>query len=81
MGATLVALCGLLIAVASLVAKQGLWGVGSTAVVPGLYDTGSVVVYRLSCPTARGILPGPTSLALAGGFSPTEPPEKPWTLS
>ena len=33
---SLVAVHGLLIAVAFLVAEQGLWGVGSTDVVPGL---------------------------------------------
>ena len=61
-------MCELLVAVASLVAK------------PGLYSAGSVVMmHGLSCPAARGILvpqPGiePMSPALAGGFLTTRPP-------
>ena len=45
------ALCGLLIAVASLISKHGLWGLRASVVVaPRLYRTGSVAVARrLSC--------------------------------
>ena len=45
-GYSLVVVCGLLTAMASLVAEHGLWGTGSTA-----------VAHRLSCPQARGIFP------------------------
>ena len=44
-GYFLVAVCGLLIVVASLVEKHGLWRLGSV-----------VVAHRLSCPEACGIL-------------------------
>ena len=45
-GYSLVAVQGLLVALASLVAKHGLWSVRASV----------VVVYRLSCPVACGIL-------------------------
>lgn len=45
-GYSLVVVCGLLTAMASLAAEHGLWGTGSTA-----------VAHRLSCPQARGIFP------------------------
>ena len=56
-GYSLAAVLGLLIVVASLVAKHGLQGrQASVAVAPGLQSTGSiVVVQRLSCSTACGI--------------------------
>ena len=61
-----------LLAVASLVAKHGLWSTGSIVVACGL-----------SCSVACGIFPnqgsGDTmhvSPALAGGFFATEPPGK-----
>ena len=89
-GLLFVAVCGLLIAVASLAVEHGLqacglqqlWHVGSVVVACGLQSTGSVVVaHRLSCSTACGIFPGPglepMSLALAGRFLTTAPPGKP----
>ena len=76
-----VAVCGLLIAVASLVAEHGLqshglqqlWHVGSAVVAHGLQSAASVVVvHRLSCSAACGKLE-PVSPALAGGFLTTAP--------
>jgi len=64
---------------------QQLRHVGWLVVAPRLGSTGSrVAVHRLSCSMARRI-PSPDpqsgiepmSLALAGGFFTTEPPEKP----
>ena len=53
-GHSLVVVCRLLIAVASIVAEHGLQG----SRVPGLWSTGStVVVYHFSCSMARGIFP------------------------
>ena len=47
-----VAMCGLLIVVAFLIAEHGLWGTGSSVVGA----IGSVVVaFRLRCPIACGI--------------------------
>ena len=89
-GLLFVAVCGLLIAVASLVAEHGsrhadfsscgTWA--SVAVAHGLQSAGSVVVaHRLGCSAARGIFPDiglePASPALAGGFLTTAPPGKP----
>ena len=63
-GLLFVAVCGLLIAVASLVAEhrlqacilQYLWHTGSVVVARGLQSSGSVVVaHGLSCSTACGI--------------------------
>ena len=58
--------CGLLVAVASLVAEHGLqvcglqqlWHMGSVVMAHGLQSSGSVVVvHGLSCSTACGIIP------------------------
>ena len=56
-GYSLVVVCKLLIAVASLVQSTGFRYSGSVVVVPGLQSTGSVVVYQglISCPVACGI--------------------------
>ena len=56
-GYSLGAMCGLLIAVASLVVEHRLYGTSaSVAAVPGLQSAGSIVVaHRFSCPTACGI--------------------------
>ena len=56
-GYPLVAMCGLLIAMASLVGGAGAPGhMGSGDVTPRLLSTGSVaVVHRLSCSEACGI--------------------------
>ena len=88
-GLFVVVVCGLLIAVASLVVEhrlqvcrlQQLWHTGSGAVACRLQSAGSVVVvHGLSCSTACRILPGPglkpLSPALAGGFLTTVPPGK-----
>ena len=65
-GLLFLAVRGLLIAVASLVAEHGvqvrglhqLWHAGSVVVARGLQSAGSVVVeHRLSCSTACGIFP------------------------
>ena len=65
-GPLLVAVCRLLIAVASLVAEHGLqahglqqlWHAGSVVVAHGLQSAGSLfVVHGLSCSTACGIFP------------------------
>ena len=65
-GLLFVAVCGLLITVASLVVEHGpqarrlqqLWHVGSVVVARGLQSTGSVVVaHGLSCSVACGIFP------------------------
>ena len=64
-GYSLVAVCGLLIAVTSLVAEQGLKNTSS-----------AVMVHELSCSEACGIFLGQwsdLSLALAGGFLTTSP--------
>ena len=68
--ATLIAVCRLLIAVASLVAEHGLlgeWALGewaSVAVVPELWSTDSIVVtYGLSCSRA-------CEISLDQGLSP-----------
>ena len=55
----LVAVCGLLITVASLVAEHGFQGAWASVVVaPALWNTGSVVVtHGLSRSAACGILP------------------------
>ena len=60
-GYSLIEVCGLLIAVASLVAKHGLLGSwASVTVACGLQSAGSVdVVHGLSCPMACGIVPCP----------------------
>ena len=72
-GFSLVVLCRLLTAVASLVAEHGLQGARASGVAAlWLWSTGSIVVTQeLSYPAARGILvPGPgiepVSPALAG---------------
>jgi len=84
-GATLVAVCGLLIAVASLVFRAEALGIWlSVAVAPRLQNTGSIIVaHGLSCSLACGIFPdqgsNPMSLTLAGRFFATEPPGKPKT--
>ena len=56
---SLVAVCELLLAVASLLVERGLeGGKASVAVARGLQGTGSVVVAsRLCCPEACGIFP------------------------
>ena len=65
-GLLFIAVCGLLIVVASLVAEHGLqthelqqlWHTGSAVVAHELQSTGSVVVaHRLSCFAACGIFP------------------------
>ena len=55
----LVIVSGLLIAVASLVVEQGLYGERASVVMaPGLSRTGSAVaMHRLSCSTAYGLFP------------------------
>ena len=55
---SLVVLCRLLIAVASLAVEHGLYGTQAPAVAaPGLQNTGSIVVaHELSCSTACEIL-------------------------
>ena len=76
----------LLIAVVSLVAKQGLLGTQASEVaVPRLWSPGSIAVTQgLSCSVACGVLPdqglSPCSL-LAGRFFATEPSEKPCPVS
>ena len=90
-GSSLVAVCGLLMAVTSLAAEhrlgahrlQQLWHVSSIVVAPRLQSTDSAVVaHALSCLVARGIFPDqlmePMSPALAGGCFTTEPLGKPW---
>ena len=73
-GLSPVALCGLLIARASLVAEDRLWSArASVAVAAGLWSTGSVVAaHGLGCSEAcRNFLDqgtGPTSPALASRF-------------
>ena len=50
--------CGLLTAVASLVAEHGLYARASVVVARGLQSVGSVVVaHGLSCSAACGIFP------------------------
>ena len=60
-GLLIVVVCGLLIAVASLIAEHGfqqLWHAGSVVVAHGLQSAGSVVVVRgLSCSAACGMFP------------------------
>ena len=58
---SLVAVCWLLTAVASLVAQHGLWSPWASVVAaPGLWSTGSVVAaLQLSCSAACGIFPDP----------------------
>ena len=53
-GYSLAVVCGFLIAMASLVVEQGLWGTQASAVAAlGLQSTGSTVVaHRLSCSVA-----------------------------
>ena len=81
-GATLVAIHRLLIAVASLPGEHRLQGVWASVVAAsGLQSTGSiVVVHGFSCPKECWGLCGPgvepTSPALTGGFFTTEPPGK-----
>ena len=88
-GLLFIAVHGLFIAVASLVAEYGLqarglqqlWHVGSVVVARGLQSTGTVVVvHGLSCSVACGIFPEPglepMSPALAGRFLTTAPPGK-----
>ena len=62
--------CGLLIAVASLVAEQGLWGTWASVV--GVQVGAVVMVLGLSCPATCGNLPRPgiepMFPALAGRF-------------
>ena len=76
----------LLIAVVSLVAKQGLLGTQASEVaVPRHWSPGSIAVTQgLSCSVACGVLPdqglSPCSL-LAGRFFATEPSEKPCPVS
>ena len=82
-GCSLVAVHGLLVAVASFVAECGLWGVrASVAMASGLWSTGSIVVVRgLSWCTSCGIFLDqgsiPLSLVLADRFLTTELPGKP----
>ena len=55
-GSSVVALSGLLIVVASLVAEQGLHGAQASAVaVPRLWGTGLVVVAHISLAAARQV--------------------------
>ena len=79
-GCSVVVVRGLLIAVASLVGKRALWHLGFGSVAPGLQGTGSrVVVHRLSCSVAYGLLldqGSNLSLLLAGGFFASELPGK-----
>ena len=58
-GYSLAVVCGFLIAMASLVVEQGLWGTQASAVAaPGLQSTGSIAVaHRLSGHAACGIFP------------------------
>ena len=77
----LIAVCRLLIAVASLVAEHGL----QAHRLQQLWHVGSVVVaHGLSSSTVCGIFPDqgskPVSPALAGGFLTTAPPGKPGPL-
>jgi len=59
------AVYGLLTVLASLVVEHGIWTdglqellhMGSVVAIPWLPNTGSIVVPRLSCSMARGILP------------------------
>ena len=61
LGHSLVAVLGLLIAVAFLVAEHGLEGVQASVVAAyGLRSTGFIVVHPFSCFAACGILPDPT---------------------
>ena len=89
-GASPVAVCGLLVAVVSLVAEHSLWEPRASAVVAcGLSSCISWALdLRLnSCGTRVELLCGvwdlpgpgiePMSLALAGGFFTTEPPWRP----
>ena len=92
-GLLFIAVCGLLIAVASLVAEHRLWSAqASVDVARGLHSCGLwALEHRLSSCGAqayllRGMwdLPGPGlepgSPALAGGFLTTVPPGKTCTL-
>ena len=69
-GYSVVGVQGVLIAVVSLVAEQGLWGAWASA----------IVARRLSCPTALGNLSRPgielVYLALQGRFLTTVRPGK-----
>ena len=75
-----VAVWGVLIAGASLVAEHGFWGM-QPSVVPAPGTGSVVVVHRLSCSAVCEILPGPgiepVCPALAGGLFTTQPPGKP----
>ena len=92
-GCSLLVVCGLLIALASLVTEhrlqvhgfQYLWHVGSVVVTCGLQSTSSVVVaHGLSFSMTCGTLPNwgsdPMSLALSGRFLSTAPPRKSYFL-
>ena len=90
-GYSLVEVHRLRIAVASLAAEHGLWVLGpqqlwpmvSGVAAPRLWSTGSVVMmHRLRCSAARGILVSwsgieLTSPALPGKFLPSGPPGRP----
>ena len=86
-GLFFVAVHGLLIEVASLIAEHRLqacglqqWLVGSVVVARGLQSAGSVVAaHGLSCSKACGIFPDQCSMSpkLAGRFLTTAPPGKP----
>ena len=81
-GSSLVVICRLLIAVASLLQSMGSGHVGSVVVSPGLLATGSVVRAhwtQLLCSMWDLPQPGvePTSPDLTGRFFITEPARKP----
>ena len=80
-GYSLVAMWGLLVAVASLVVEQGLGHVGSGAVTPRLLSTSLVVGAQAELLRGMWGLPGPVikpeSPVLGGRFFTTEPPGKP----
>ena len=88
-GYSLVAVCGLPVAVASLVAQHGLWSTWASVVATHRLSscTSWTLEHRLSSCGTRALLsfgmwdlPGPgfepMTLALAGGFLTTEPPER-----
>ena len=81
MGYFLLVMCGLLIAVVSLVAECRLWGLQQLRLMSSRARAEYLWRNGFSCSTARGISPdqglNPCPV-LAGGFFTPEPPGKPW---
>ena len=81
MGYFLLVMCGLLIAVVSLVAECRLWGLQQLRLMSSRARAEYLWRNGFNCSTARGISPdqglNPCPV-LAGGFFTPEPPGKPW---